>query len=394
MLDFEFVSPTHFVFGKKSEEQVGEKLLGAGAKKVLLHFGGNHAKTSGLLDAVEKSLSASGIEFVELGGVRPNPEITLVREGQKICKSEDIDWILAVGGGSVIDSAKAIALGAVYDGDPWDFYEHKVQAESALPIAVVLTIPAAGSEASKNSVISNDELQMKSGYGNNLERPKFAFMNPELTMSLPPYQTAAGCTDMFAHLLERYFDEEGTVTVTDNLNVSLMKTVRSEALRVMASPDNYDARANIMWAGMLCHQGLAGVGRCEDWATHGLEHELSALKTDVTHGAGLAVLFPAWMTYVFEEKKDRFCRYGYEVFGISPSGCKCADSKAAILATRQFFSALGMPKNLRELGFVEDDIEKMIPTLRKNKGEVFGSFKKLNMDDARAIYKLALDLDR
>ena len=393
MLDFEFVSPTHFVFGKDAELQVGEKLANAGAKKVLLHFGGQSAKKTGLIDRVEKSLSDAGIEFVELGGVRPNPEITLVRQGQKICKEQGIDWILAVGGGSVIDSSKGIGISANYDGDPWDFYDKKVEVTQCLPIAVVLTIPAAGSEASKNSVVSNDELQLKTGVGNNLERPKFAFMNPELTMSLPSYQTGAGCTDMFAHLLERYFDDQGTVTVTDNLNVSLMKTVRSEALRVMNNPDSYDARANIMWAGMLCHQGLAGVGRSEDWATHGLEHELSALKPEVTHGAGLAVMFPAWMTYVFKENKDRFCRYGYEVFGLSPSGCKCSDSKAAIKATRDFFVSLGMPKNLRELGFVEDDIEKMIPTLKINKGEVFGSFKKLTMDDAREIYKIALDLD-
>lgn len=393
MLDFEFVSPTQFVFGHDAEKKVGEKLASAGAKKVLLHFGGGSAKKSGLLDVIERSLQEAGIDFLELGGVRPNPEVTLVREGQKLCKKEGIDWILAVGGGSVIDSAKGIAISANYDGDPWDFYAHKTPVTEALPIAVVLTIPAAGSEASKNSVVSNDELQMKSGCGNDLERPKFAFMNPELTMTLPPYQTAAGCTDMFAHLLERYFDNQGTVTVTDNLNVSLMKTVRSEAVRVMNSPDNYDARANIMWAGMLCHQGLAGLGREEDWATHGLEHELSALKTEVTHGAGLAVLFPAWMTYVFEENKDRFCRYGYEVFGISPSGCKCADCRAAILATRQFFTSLGMPKNLKELGFVEDDIEKMIPTLEKNKGSEFGSFKRLTMNDAREIYKIALNYE-
>ena len=390
MLDFEFVSPTHFVFGKEAEKKVGKKLSDAEAKRVLLHYGGNSAKKSGLLDTKKNALSEQNIEYVELGGVRPNPEITLVREGQKLCKENKIDWILAVGGGSVIDSAKAIAISANYKGDPWDFYEHKVPVTEALPIAVVLTIPAAGSEASKNSVISNDELQMKSGLGNNLERPKFAFMNPELTMTLPPYQTAAGCTDMFAHLLERYFDNQGTVTVTDNLNVSLMKTVRVESLRIMRSPNNYDARANIMWAGMLCHQGLAGLGREEDWATHGLEHELSALKTEVTHGAGLAVLFPAWMEYVYEENKDRFCRYGYEVFGISPSGCKCADSMAAINATRQFFASLGMPKSLRELGFVEDDIEKMIPTLERNKGKEFGSFKRLTMDDARNIYRLAM----
>lgn len=390
MENFEFVSPTHFVFGRGAEEQVGAKLAERGAAKVLLHFGGQSAVKSGLVDRVKASLDAQGVQHVELGGVRPNPEITLVREGVALCKEHGIDWVLAVGGGSVIDSAKAIAVGAHYDGDAWDFFETKRQTDDVLPIAVVLTIPAAGSEASKNTVVSNDALQMKSGYPNNAQRPKLAFMNPELTFTLPPYQTAAGLTDMFCHLLERFFDDVGAVPVTDNLCLSLMRTVRAEAPRVLAEPDNYDARANVMWAGMLCHQGLAGVGRHEDWATHGLEHELSALYPEITHGAGLAVMFPAWMEHVRGENPGRFAFYGREVFGLAPTGDADADALSAIDETRAFFASLGMPTTLAELGVGEDDIEKMIPTLKANKGEPFGSFKKLSMDDAREIYRLAL----
>ena len=390
MEDFEFVSPTHFVFGRAAEQKVGAKLAERGAKHVLLHYGGGSAVASGLIERVEASLSAAGITFVKLGGVRPNPEIGLVREGVALCKEHKIDWVLAVGGGSVIDSAKAIANGACIDEDVWELFETKRPNPNVLPIAVVLTIPAAGSEASKNTVISNDALQRKTGYANNFQRPKLAFMNPELTFTLPAYQTAAGITDMFCHLLERFFDDVGAVPVTDNLNLSLMKTVRAEAPRVLTNPEDYDARANIMWAGMLCHQGLAGVGRHEDWATHGLEHELSALNPQITHGAGLAVMFPAWMEYVHGENPARFAFYGREVFGLTPTGNTEADALSAIDETRAFFASLGMPTTLEELGLGENDIEKMIPTLRKNKGEVFGSFKKLTMDDARAIYQLAL----
>ena len=390
MENFEFVSPTHFVFGKGAEEQVGSKLAECGARTVLLHFGGQSAVKSGLIDRVKASLDAQGIKHVELGGVRPNPEITLAREGIALCKEHDVDWVLAVGGGSVIDSAKAIAVGAHYDGDVWDFFETKRPTDDVLPIAVVLTIPAAGSEASKNTVVSNDALQMKSGYANNAQRPKLAFMNPELTFTLPPFQTAAGLTDMFCHLLERFFDDVGAVPVTDNLCLSLMKTVRAEAPRVMVDPENYDARANVMGAGRLCHQGLAGVGRHEDWATHGLEHELSALYPEITHGAGLAVMFPAWMEFVYDANPARFAYYGREVFGLAPTGDVNADALSAIDETRSFFASLGMPITLAELDVEEDDIEKLIPTLKENKGEPFGSFKKLTMDDAREIYRIAL----
>lgn len=390
MENFEFVSPTHFVFGRGAEEKVGSKLSERGARKVLLHYGGSSAIKSGLIDRVKASLDAAGIEHVELGGVRPNPEIGLVREGVALCKEQGVDWVLAVGGGSVIDSAKAIANGACIEEDVWELFETKRPNPHVLPIAVVLTIPAAGSEASKNTVVSNDELQRKSGYGNDFQRPKLAFLNPELTFTLPEYQTAAGITDMFAHLLERFFDDLGAVPVTDNLNLSLMRTVRAEAPRVLVDPEDYDARANIMWAGMLCHQGYAGCGRREDWATHGLEHELSALNPAITHGAGLAVMFPAWMEYVYQENPARFAQYGREVFGLTTTGDLDADALSAIDETRAFFASLGMPTTLEELDVHEDDIEKMIPTLRANKGETFGSFKKLTMDDARAIYRLAL----
>ena len=394
MENFEFVSPTKFVFGRGVENQVGIKLREAGARKALVHFGGQSALRSGLVQRVKDALEAQGIECVELGGVRPNPEIGLVREGVALAKREGVDWIVAVGGGSVIDSAKAIANGACIDFDVWELFETKRPNPDTLPIAVVLTIPAAGSEGSKNTVVSNDALGMKSGYANDCHRPRFAFMNPELTFTLPPFQTAAGITDMFCHLLERFFDDVGAVPVTDNLNLSLMKTVRAEAPRVLAEPENYDARANIMWAGMLCHQGLAGVGRHEDWATHALEHELSAYDTSITHGAGLAVMFPAWMEYVYDANPARFAFYGREVFGLAPTGDLDADALSAIDETRAFFASLGMPTTLGELGIGEDELEgaleKMIPTLRANKGEVFGSFKRLTMDDARAIYQLAL----
>ncbi len=390
MENFEFVSPTQFVFGRDSEQKVGAKLFEQGARKVLLHFGGQSALKSGLLDRIKESLEASGIVYVELGGVRPNPEVTLVREGVALCKEHNVDWVLAVGGGSVIDSAKAITVGARYEGDVWDFFETKKQTKDLLPLAVVLTIPAAGSEASKNTVLSNDEHQMKSGYANDAQRPKLAFMNPELTFTLPPFQTAAGLTDMFCHLLERFFDDMGAVPVTDNICLSLMKTVRAEAPVVMTQSQNYEARANVMWAGMLCHQGLAGVGRHEDWSTHALEHELSAFDPEIAHGAGLAVMFPAWMEYVYDANPARFAYYGHEVFGLGTTGDAIADALSAIDETRAFFASLGMPTTLTELGIEIDDIEKLIPTLRQNKGACFGSFKKLSLDDARAIYQLAL----
>ena len=390
MLGFTYYTPTKVAFGKGSVEKVGELIKQFGGTRVLIHYGGQSAVRSGVLDRVKKSLDEAGIFHVELGGVVPNPHLAKVREGIELSKANGVDFLLAVGGGSVIDSAKAIANGACVEGDVWELFETKALDHDVLPIAVVLTIPAAGSEASKNTVISNDELGRKTGYANNAQRPKFAFMNPELTFTLSPFQTAAGLTDMFCHLLERFFDDVGAVPVTDNLNLSLMNTIRAEAPRVLADPDNYDARANIMWAGMLCHQGLAGVGRHEDWATHGLEHELSALNPAITHGAGLAVMFPAWMEYVHAENPARFAFYGQAVFGLTPTGDVEADALSATDETRAFFASLGMPTTLAELDVEEADIPKMLPTLAQNKGVPFGTFKKLTLEDAEEIYKLAL----
>mgnify|MGYP002569203632 CR=1 FL=1 len=389
MENFEFVSPTHFVFGRGAEEQVGEKLAAAGAKRVLVHFGGGSAVASGLIERVGASLDAAGIEHLELGGVRPNPEITLVREGVRLCKETNVDWVLAVGGGSVIDSAKAIANGACVEGDVWELFETKALDHDVLPIAVVLTIPAAGSEASKNTVISNDELGRKTGYANNAQRPKFAFMNPELTFTLSPFamrrNTVPGTE------FERY----GNISygrLATYAGATALATGPGIRGNCTHEPSQLcgQAGANIMWAGMLCHQGLAGVGRHEDWATHGLEHELSALNPAITHGAGLAVMFPAWMEYVHAENPARFAFYGQAVFGLTPTGDVEADALSAIDETRAFFASLGMPTTLAELDVEEADIPKMLPTLAQNKGVPFGTFKKLTLEDAEEIYKLAL----
>ncbi|MEF9841276.1 MAG: iron-containing alcohol dehydrogenase [Raoultibacter sp.] len=390
MENFSYCSPTQFVFGRDAESQVGDVLAARGAKKVLVHYGKSSVVKSGLLARIVSSLAAAGVAHVELGGVRPNPEISLVREAIAVARAEEVDWILAVGGGSVIDSAKAVAAGMYYEGDVWEIFEKKTTITAVLPMACVLTIPAAGSEGSKNTVVSNDELGLKSGYPNDMLRARVAFMNPELTYTLPPYQSAAGATDMFAHLLERFFSESGSVPVTDNMIISLMRTIRICAPRILEDPQDYEARANIMWAGMLAHCGIAGCGRIEDWATHGLEHELSAHDTRVTHGAGLAVMFPAWMRYVYQENPARFTLYGREVFGLASTDDEVADARRAIEATEQFFTSLGMPCTLADLEIYEDDIEGMLPTLIQNKGEVFGSFKKLTRDDAREIYRLAL----
>ena len=390
MNNFIFENKTKVYFGKGGVKECLGGLLANFGETVMLAYGGGSIKCNGVYDEIMGILNAQGKCVVEFSGIMSNPTYAKVQDGAKLARGNHVDLILAVGGGSVIDSAKAIANGACIEEDVWELFVTKRPNPDVLPIAVVLTIPAAGSEASKNTVISNDELGMKTGYGNDAQRPKLAFLNPELTFTLPEYQTAAGITDMFAHLLERFFDDLGAVPVTDNLNLSLMKTVRAEAPRVLTEPENYDARANIMWAGMLCHQGYAGCGRHEDWATHGLEHELSALNPAITHGAGLAVMFPAWMEYVYDANPARFAQYGREVFGLATTGDLDADALSAIDETRAFFASLGMPTTLEELDVHEDDIEKMIPTLRANKGETFGSFKKLTMDDARAIYRLAL----
>ncbi len=399
MNDFSFYSPTEFVFGKGVTDKVGADLAARGFNSALVVYGKGSVVRSGTLDRVKESLSAAGMSVCELGGVRPNPEVSSVREGVAVAREHGIDVILAVGGGSVIDCAKAIGVAYDYDGDPWDFSCKKAPITHTVPVACVLTIPAAGSEASDSCVISNDELGLKSGMGSDVIRPIAAFMDPELTFTLPPYQTAAGVTDMMAHIMERYFSGAGAVPVTDNIATGLLRAIIDEAPKVLDCPTDYDARANIMWAGTLAHNGIAGIGRKHgarvgDWASHGLEHELSAFDSKITHGAGLAVIMPAWMRYVYAADVDRFVAFANAVFGIEPVDyspeAKDAAARAAIEALQDFFSSLGMPRRLSEFGIEEKDIEGFIPGLRQNKGEVFGCFAPITLDDARAIYRSAL----
>ena len=389
MENFTFYSPTFFAFGKDSENQTGEYVKKFGGSKVLIHFGGQSAKKSGLLDRVESSLKREGISFVELGGVKPNPRSALVYEGIELCKKEKVDFILAVGGGSTIDSAKAIAAGVLYDGDFWDFYMGK-PIENALPIGTVLTIAAAGSEGSPDSVITKEEGMFKRGASGNAIRPKFSILNPALTQTLPPYQTAAGITDIMAHLYERYLTNTKEVEVTDRLLEALLLTMKHEGPRVIADPNNYEARANIMWAGMMAHNNSCGVGRSQDWNSHNIEHELSALY-DCAHGAGLAVTMPAVFKYVMNHNVMRFAQVASRVWG-----CQMdfehpeVTALEGINAFQSFLVSLGMPKNFSELGAKEEDIPKLVQVLCRGDGRTgsISGFVTLNEDDCTKIYQM------
>ena len=389
MDNFIFHSPTCFVFGKDTENQAGEYVKKFGGKKVLVHYGGSSAKKSGLLDRVEASLQKEGIPYVTLGGVQPNPRSGLVYEGIELCRKENVDFVLAVGGGSVIDSSKAIAAGTIYDGDFWDFYTGKV-IEEALPVGTILTIAAAGSEGSPDSVITKEEGMFKRGASGPAIRPKFSILNPQLTQTLPPYQTAAGVTDIMAHLYERYLTNSKEVEVTDRLIEGLLLTMRHEGPRVIADPNNYEARANIMWAGMVAHNHICGVGRSQDWNSHNIEHELSALY-DCAHGAGLAVTMPAVFKYVMNHDIMRFARVAVRVWG-----CQMdfdhpeVTALEGINAFQNFLISLGMPKNFEELGANEEDIPKLVEVLCRGDGRdgTITGFVTLNEEDCTNIYKL------
>lgn len=386
MQDFVFHNSTKLIFGKDKEQLVGQESV-AYSKKLLLHYGGGSIKNSGLYDKVVTSLRKQNIEIFELGGVKPNPRVSLVREGVALCKENDIDFILAVGGGSVIDSAKAIAAGAHYDGDVWDFFEGKSMIKACLPIGVVLTIPAAGSESSSGTVITNEDGWYKRATGHITMRPQFAILNPELTYTLPAYQTACGITDMMAHILERYFTNEKNVEVTDRLCEATLKTIINNAHIVIEDPTNYAARAEIMWSGTIAHNDSLGVGRIGDWASHDIEHELSGIY-DIAHGAGLAIIFPAWMKYVYKHDINRFVQFANRVWDIEIDLNNLEKTAlAGIKKTEQFFSSIGMPITLKEANIDSDHFEEMAKKGTENRP--LGNFVKLNEEDVLNIYHLA-----
>jgi alcohol dehydrogenase YqhD (iron-dependent ADH family) len=388
MNNFRFWSPTEFVFGKNTVRNTAQLIKKYGGTKVLIHYGGQSAVKSGLLAEVENYLQNEFIEYVKLGGVQPNPIDTLVYEGIELCRKEKVNFILALGGGSVIDSAKAIAAGVPYAGDFWNFFERTVSINRALPVAVVLTIPAAGSEGSDSMVITKTKGALKRGTGSSLVRPVFSILDPVLTFTLPANQTAYGLADMMAHVMERYFTQTTGVEITDRLCEATLLSIIKEGPVVIREPENYDARANIMWAGTVAHTGFCGVGREEDWATHGLEHELSALY-GVAHGAGLAVLFPAWMQYVYTSGIDRFVQFATRVWNIENTGDKKEIALKGIQALKDFFSSIGLPVNFEQLGAKASDIDKLIETLKINSKGKLGAFCPLNMEDARRIYEIA-----
>lgn len=391
MNDFSFYSPTKFVFGRGAEAKVGSLVRAFGGTKVLLHFGGGSVKKNGVYDAVVKALESEGVGYVPLGGVQPNPRSGLVREGIDLCRKEGVDFVLAVGGGSVIDSAKAIAFGTLYDGDFADFYfgkdvKNQPPVPKALPVGTVLTIAAAGSEGSANSIINLEPGNLKRGATGDALRPKFSVLNPEFTFTLSPFQTACGLTDIFAHVVERYFTPTKDVEITDALCEAVMRTVVKESSRVMANPRDYDARANIMWAGTVAHNNVCGVGRAQDWSSHGIEHELSALY-DCAHGAGLAVVMPAWMEYVMEADIARFARFAERVWDVG-EGSPEEMAKEGIRRYRAWLKSIGMPQNFAELGAKESDIPSLVTQLGL-KGNTLGAFRPLADDDVEKILRIA-----
>lgn len=400
MNNFVFYSPTEFVFGKGTESQVGALSKRYGAHNVLVVYGAESAKKSGLLDRVVSALESEGLKVVLLGGVKPNPTDPKVYEGIEIARKEKIDFVLAVGGGSVIDTAKSICAGVPYDGDFWDFYIGKSKPVAALPVGTVLTIPAAGSEGSGNAVITREATKQKLGMKQPmLLRPKFSIMNPELTFTLPAWQTASGIADMIAHILERYLSNTDDVMIGDRLAEGAILAIIEAAGRVMRNPADYGARANIMWSGMIAHNDTCSAGREEDWSTHAIEHELSALY-DVTHGAGLAVMFPAYLTYMAKHHPDKVTQLAMRVFGVKASTedvrFMSSEEKErvaldGISRLRSFFRyTLNLPVTLPALGIENPDFDTLVKRLHENKGQTFGSYYKLTPDVTREIYHIAM----
>lgn len=392
MANFTYFTPTRVVFGKKTELEAGKLIKAYGCKKVLLHYGGGSVKRTGLLDRVKQVLKEADIDFVELGGVVPNPHLSLVYKGIELCKENGVDFILAIGGGSTIDSSKAIGYGVTNPGDVWDFYDFKRAPQACLPVGVILTIAASGSEMSDSSVITKEEGGIKRGCNSELCRPKFAIMNPELTMTLPAYQTACGCTDIIMHTMERYFTNGEHLKLTDSIAEGLMRTVMTQAPILVKDPQNYEARAEVMWAGSLSHNGLTGCGNsANDFASHRLEHEIGGMF-DVTHGAGLAAIWGSWARYVHKDCLHRFYQFAVNVMGVAPSADKEAVALAGIAKLEQFFRSINMPTSLKELGLTptEEQLKELAHKCSITTHDALGSAKVLHEADDLAIYKMAL----
>ncbi|MBD5232409.1 MAG: iron-containing alcohol dehydrogenase [Bacteroidales bacterium] len=391
MENFTFYSPTEFVFGRDTQARTGELVARFGGRRVMIVSGGGSAERSGLLAQVRAALTESGIFFIEQKGIAPNPTDDRVYEGIRMARENNIDFLLAVGGGSVIDSTKAVALGVNYEGDFWDFYCGKATPASVLPLGVVLTIPAAGSEGSGNSVITKLDGKHKISVRYPMcLRPRFAVMNPELTMSLPWFQTACGITDMLCHIYERYFSNTTGTDLTDSIAEAIMRDVMENALILKETPDDYDARAAVMWASTLAHNGLCGCGKVEDWSSHALEHEISAWH-NVAHGAGLAVMVPAWMSFVAEKNPRKVVQFAVNVMGIAPEGKTEQEiCRLGIEALKGFYHTLGLTTSLRELTGCEPDIDLLVRSLQGNKGETLGSYVPLSMNDCKEIYQRSL----
>lgn len=389
MDNFDFYSPTYFAFGDGQETRAGELVRRFGGSRVLIVTGSGSVHRNGAFDAIAASLDKAGIPYVELSGVQPNPRSSKVYEGIELCRRENLDFLLAIGGGSAIDTAKAIGVGVPYQGDFWDFFCLKAQPTVTLPVASVLTIAAAGSEGSNSCVITKDEGMLKWAINLDLIRPKFAILNPKYTCTLPAYQTASGAVDMMSHICERYFTNTTDVSLTDRLCEALLRTIIEAAPRAIAAPDDYAARADLMWAGMLAHNNSCGVGRVQDWASHQIEHELSSFY-DCAHGAGLAVVTPAWMEYVYRNDISRFAQFAVRVFGCEMNFANPeATALEGIRRLREFFRSLGMPVTFAEIGAKAEDIPDMVAhRAQKPNGFPFGNFVKIQPDDMAEICRL------
>ena len=391
MENFQYYAPTKVVFGKGTENKAGQLVKEQNCRKVLIHYGSGSVKRSGLLDRIFASLDEEGISYISLGGVVPNPRLSLVYEGIDLCRREGVDFILAVGGGSVIDSAKAIGYGVENEGDVWDFYERKRQACGCLPIGVVLTIAAAGSEMSDSSVITNENGWLKRGYNSSYCRPKFAVMNPELTMTLPKYQTASGCVDIMMHTMERYFNHCDNMELTDGISEALMRTVIRNAKILVKEPENYDTRAEIVWAGTLAHNGLLNTGRVQDWASHRIALEMSGLY-DIAHGASLSIVYPAWMEYVYSHDKKRFMQFAVRVWDVDLAyGEEDEICLEGIRRMREFFKKLGMPLTFEDAGLPTDAFEEMADKATYGDTIPVGNFVKIGKSQMIDIYKLCTE---